>query len=61
MTPCYYNRFAIVGAACPNEGRWRSQRARAGIRGMTWCDEHKHEGDVPILSSPASVASVKVR
>ena len=28
---------------------------------VSWCDEHKHEGDVPILSSPASVASVKVR
>lgn len=55
MEKCWYHM--ALDDPCPNEAKWKSGPQYTGKRGVAlsfvlavrWCDEHKHEEDVPIL------------
>ena len=51
---CWYERFSVSGkVGCGKPGRWRKPNPLSPFsRACRWCDEHKHEGDVPVEVGP---------
>jgi hypothetical protein len=56
MERCWRNKF--YGEQCLNEGTWATNAALAKQSGyqsfmsaVRWCDEHKHETDVPVAQA----------